>query len=93
MAESTDARLFDNFPDADACVVITRPDEFKVRIRSAVSTQLPGWKLLARPVIYLPRPGNLWVTGGVMAGIADRPREALDGSPFPRAAGARVLCE
>lgn len=52
LAESTDARLFDDFSDADACVVITHPEEFKKRIQNAVSTQLPGWKFIAGPVIY-----------------------------------------
>ncbi len=52
LAESTDARLFDDFPDADACVVITRPDEFKVRVWNAVSAELPGWKFIAGPVLY-----------------------------------------
>lgn len=52
MAESADARLFDDFVDADACVVITRPDDFKARIQNAISTQLPGWKFIAGPVIY-----------------------------------------
>jgi hypothetical protein len=44
--------LFDDFADADTCVVITRPDEFKVRVQNAVSAQLPGWKFIAGPVIY-----------------------------------------
>jgi hypothetical protein len=52
LAESTDARLFDDFADYDACVVITRPDEFKSRVKNGVSAQLPGWKFIAGPVIY-----------------------------------------
>lgn len=52
MAEGVDPRLFDDFPDADTCVVVTRPDHFKRRIEHAIAARLPGWKLLAGPVIY-----------------------------------------
>jgi len=49
---------------------------------------------VSRPITFQnsPRPGNLWVNGGIMAEI-DRLRRALDGAPFPRAADARALCE
>jgi hypothetical protein len=51
LAGVADARLFDDF-DADTCVVITKPSEFKARIQAAVSKQLPGWKFVTGPVIY-----------------------------------------
>lgn len=52
LAKSTDVRLFDDFADADACVVITRPEQFKARVQNAVSAQLPGWTAIAGPVLY-----------------------------------------
>ncbi len=51
LAEAADARLFDDF-DADTCVVITNPNEFKARLQNAVSTQLPDWKFIDGPVMY-----------------------------------------
>jgi hypothetical protein len=50
MAQSCDARMFTDFDDA--CVVITRPDEFTSRLQNAVSGSLPGWKVIAAPVVY-----------------------------------------
>jgi hypothetical protein len=56
MAESCDARMFDDFTtptsDVDTCVVVTRPDEFKRRIREAIASKLPSWKLLDSSVLY-----------------------------------------
>ncbi len=51
LAEAPDVRMFDDF-DADSCLVITRPEEFKTRIRAAISPKLSGWKFIAGPVIY-----------------------------------------
>lgn len=57
MAESCDVRMFDDFTtptsDVDTCVIVTRPDEFKARIREAVTAKLPGWKLLDSSVMYV----------------------------------------
>ena len=36
LAESTNTRLFNHFPDADACVVITHPDKFKLRVSNTI---------------------------------------------------------
>ncbi len=52
LGESIDVRLFDDFDNADACVVITQPEEFKARVQNAVSKQLSGWQFVAEPVIY-----------------------------------------
>ena len=51
LGESIDVRLFDDL-DADACVVITQPEEFKARVQNALSKQLQGWQFVAGPVIY-----------------------------------------
>ena len=51
LAGTADASLFDDF-DADTCIVITKPSEFKARIQTAVSARLPNWKFIAGPVIY-----------------------------------------
>jgi hypothetical protein len=57
MAESCDVRMFDDFTtptsDVDTCVIITRPDEFKTRVREAVATRLPEWRPLDGPVTYV----------------------------------------
>ena len=57
MAESCHVRMFDDFTtaksDVDTCVVVTRPDEFRVRLREAAAAKLPGWKLLDGPVLYV----------------------------------------
>src|SRR5713101_5642648 len=36
-------RLFDAFPDSDACLVIHEVEEFCERIHAAAEVQLPGW--------------------------------------------------
>jgi hypothetical protein len=57
MAESCDARMFDDFTkppsDVDTCVILTRPDEFKARIREAVAAKLPAWRPFDSPVTYV----------------------------------------
>ena len=56
MAESCDARMFDDFTtetcNVDTCLVATRPEEFKARLREAIAGTLPSWKALDCPVIY-----------------------------------------
>jgi hypothetical protein len=52
MADVADPRLFDDFAEADACVVVKHPDDFKERIERQCAAKLPGWKFLAGPVIY-----------------------------------------
>jgi hypothetical protein len=57
MAESCDVRMFDDFTtatsDVDTCVIITRPDQFRARIREAIAAKLPAWKFLDCPVMYV----------------------------------------
>ena len=57
MAQSCDVRMFDDFTtptsDVDTCVIVTRPDEFKARIREAIAAKLPGWKPVDSPVMYV----------------------------------------
>jgi hypothetical protein len=57
MAESCDARMFDDFTtsnsNVDTCVVVTRPEAFRARLRGVIASQLPGWKLIEGPVMYV----------------------------------------
>jgi len=57
MAECCNARMFDDFTspnsDVDTCVIVTRPEEFKARIREAIAARLPGWKPFDSPVVYV----------------------------------------
>jgi hypothetical protein len=50
MAQSCEPRMFADFDEA--CVVITRPEEFTSRIQNAIAEKLPGWTFIAEPVIY-----------------------------------------
>jgi hypothetical protein len=57
MAESCDVRMFDDFTtdksDVNTCVVITRPEEFKERLKAAIAKKLPGWKPVDGPIFYI----------------------------------------
>ena len=56
LTQSCDPRMFDDFstPDSnvDTCVVVTRPDVFRARIRRGIQAQLPGWTLLESEIHY-----------------------------------------
>jgi hypothetical protein len=56
MAQACDARMFDDFTtaasDVDTCVVV-RPTEFRTRIREAIASKLPQWKLVEGPIVYV----------------------------------------
>ena len=57
MSQCCDPRMFDDFTtpssDVDTCVVVIRPDVFRARLREAVASTLPEWKLIEGPVIYV----------------------------------------
>ena len=52
LAEAIDPRLFDDFSDADSCVIITDPDHFKRRLVATIAEQLPGWRSLSGAIVY-----------------------------------------
>ena len=51
MDTACDVRMFDDFK-VDACVVFTKPAEFKDRLQRAIAAELPDWKYIAGPVVY-----------------------------------------
>lgn len=57
MAASCDVRMFDDFTtstsDVDTCVVITRPEAFKTRLRQCIAGKLIGWQMVDTSIIYV----------------------------------------
>ena len=57
LSSTWDPRLFNDFPDADACLVINDPESFGERIHRAAQRALPHWAGIDAAVTYgMPTP-------------------------------------
>ncbi len=58
MSSCLRARLFLDFPDAEACLIINNPEKFKERLFEAIKSKLPQFSQKAKRVVYYD---PLWV--------------------------------